>query len=233
MNGSFFSIMDLNKLLSEVVFDLAKLTTDILNHNHELLRKIKWTDGESNTDTEFSQLACECCEEAWNSIKDQRDELSDIKLSVSIPDINCEFTANEKKIMKHIELKSSKRKLMCGSTIGKLDINQPMIYCLRPKTPDGKYNIKCSQYFTAMNLKPCDLFVDRTPRPYISFDKMSIDEPYVYRKNLHWIEHYSQSALRRIESRTAKNPSWQDDLVKSIQKAVIDDYISKANLTLD
>jgi hypothetical protein len=220
--------MDLNNLLNEVVFDLAKLTADILNNKQELLRNIKWTDGESNTDTEFSQLSCECCEEAWSIIKDQRDELSDNQLSVSIPDIVCEFVVNDEKITKHIELKSSKRKLMCGSTIGKLDVNQPMIFCLRPKSPDdGVYYIKCSQYFSAMNLKLCDLFVDRTPRPYISFDKMKVDEPYVYRENLHWIEHYAQSALTRIKSKSIKNPSWQDELVKCIRKAVIEDYTSQ------
>jgi len=51
---------------------------------------------------------------------------------------------------------------MPGSTIKKLDINQPLIYCLRPSSEEDKYIIKCSQYHTAMGDSKFDLFQDRT-----------------------------------------------------------------------
>ena len=58
-------------------------------------------------------------------------------------------------------------------TIKKLDINQPLIYCLRPTNETDSYKIKCSQYYSAMGDSDTALFQDRTPRPFISFDKMN------------------------------------------------------------
>ena len=54
-----------NKILLEV----AALTTALLNEKQELLRQCKWSDGESNTDTDFSELACRCVEQVWLQIK--------------------------------------------------------------------------------------------------------------------------------------------------------------------
>ena len=39
---------------------------------------------------------------------------------------------------------------MPGSTIKKLDINQALIYCLRPSPPSEEYIVRCSQYHNAM-----------------------------------------------------------------------------------
>ena len=37
--------------------------------------KIKWNDGEANLDTEYSILACNCCEDAWKIIQNDNIEL--------------------------------------------------------------------------------------------------------------------------------------------------------------
>jgi len=141
---------------NEILLELAVETTHILIEKQEQLQQCKWTDGESNTDTDFSKLACKCAEEAWLCVK-QRHPVEHITMTASIPDINCTFSKNGKTIkVNKIELKSSKGLVMPGSTIGKLDINQPMIYCLRPKNADSPYELKCGQYHTAIpdNLRP-------------------------------------------------------------------------------
>ena len=47
---------------------------------------------------------------------------------------------------------------MIGSTIRKLDINQPLIYCLRPNNTEGIYKIRYSQYHSAMGESDLDTF---------------------------------------------------------------------------
>lgn len=44
----------------QLLLELAGLTTTILNEKQAQLQQCKWTDGESNTDTGFSELACKC-----------------------------------------------------------------------------------------------------------------------------------------------------------------------------
>ena len=84
-----------------------------------------------------------------------------------IPDINCIFDGDIQ-VTHKIELKSSKTNVMPGSTIGKLDINQPLIFCNRTT-----YEVQCGQYHTAMGDSDIDLFQDRTPRPSLNFTKLS------------------------------------------------------------
>ena len=118
-------------------------------------------------------------------------------MTASIPDINCIFSKNGKtiKVQKNkIELKSSKSHVMPGSTIGKLDINQPLIYCYRPINADALYEIRYGQYHTAMGESDIDLFQDRTPRPQLNFTKLfpssQIDVIYSNKKKDAWISHY-------------------------------------------
>jgi len=206
-----------NKLLLEI----AAKTTSKLSEKQEELRKCKWIDGESNTDTEFSELACKCAEEAWICIKQNYPQLNIITMTASIPDINCIFSKNEKNIKgikNKIELKSSKSHVMPGSTIGKLDINQPLIYCYRSKNVDTPYEIRYGQYHTAMGESDIDLFQDRTPRPQLNFTKLfpssQMEVIYSNKKKDEWISHYGKCAVNRLNHNVSY--SWQDSLTKSI-----------------
>ena len=46
----------------QLMLDLAAATTSLLNEEKQQaeMQRIKWTDGESNLDTGYSQLACQC-----------------------------------------------------------------------------------------------------------------------------------------------------------------------------
>ena len=211
-------LTDLNdKLLLEIAAEI----TNKLNEKQEQLKQCKWTDGESNTDTDFSELACKCAEEAWMCLKQKYQLFSMINMTASIPDIICTFSKNGKtiKILKNkIELKSSKNHVMPGSTIGKLDINQPLIYCYRPKNADHPYEIRYGQYHTAMGESDIDLFQDRTPRPQLNFTKLfpcSQNEIiYSNKKKDAWVLHYGKCAVNRLNNSVSY--SWQDSLTKSI-----------------
>ena len=139
------------------------------------------------------------------------------------------FTYPDKSTSKDkIELKSSKSKKMPGSTIKKMDINQTLIYCLRPSIASEPYIVRCSQYYNAMGESDTDLFQDRTPRPFINFEKMNEKNniaPFVIKDKHDWIDHYAKCALKRIEEPTMCQKSWQDDMIKIIKKQILDDYV--------
>jgi len=208
---------------TEIMLKIAAVTSKILNEKQTELQTIKWKDGESNTDSEFSQLACSCAESAWLKIKSLYPLLNDVEMIAIIPDINCHFFINEKSIAlpkNKIELKSSKNQTMPGSTINKLDINMPLIYCHRPKKSTEKYNIRYGQYYNSINDSDIDLFQDRTPRPQISFGKLLLynDESeikYSIKEKDDWIVHYGKCAINRLK-RDDIGYSWQDTLTKSI-----------------
>ena len=207
---------------SKLLLEIAAETTSKLSEKQEHLQQCKWTDGESNTDTDFSELACKCAEEAWICIKQRYPPLNMITMTASIPDINCVFSKNGetiKGLKDKIELKSSKSHVMPGSTIGKLDINQPLIYCYRPKNADTPYEIRYGQYHTAMGESDSDLFQDRTPRPQLNFTKLfpSSQKEVIYsnKEKDAWISHYGKCAVNRL-NRDDVNSSWQDSLSKSI-----------------
>jgi len=211
----------LNYLNCKLLLEIAAETTSKLTEKQEHLKQCKWTDGESNTDTDFSELACKCAEEAWICVKQNYPQLIMITMTASIPDINCTFSKNGKiiKVPKNkIELKSSKNHVMPGSTIGKLDINQPLIYCYRPKNADNPYEIRYGQYHTAMGESDIDLFQDRTPRPQLNFTKLfkSSQTELIYYNNKKdaWISHYGNCAVNRLNRSVSY--SWQDTLTKSI-----------------
>jgi hypothetical protein len=212
----------LNDVNDKLLLEIAAETTRKLSEKQEQLQQCKWTDGESNTDTDFSELACKCAEEAWIYIKKDYPLFNMITMTASIPDINCVFSKNGKTIeglKNKIELKSSKSHVMPGSTIGKLDINQPLIYCYRPKNADTPYEIRYGQYHTAMGESDIDLFQDRTPRPQLNFTKLfpsSQMEPiYSNKKKDAWISHYGKCAVNRLNQKNVTY-SWQDTLTKSI-----------------
>ena len=76
----------------ECFLRLSRKTCQILETKQLELSQVRWTDGESNPDTEFSKLAGECCEEAWLQIREG--EAIHIDLKCSIPDIMCAFTTD-------------------------------------------------------------------------------------------------------------------------------------------
>lgn len=204
----------------KLLLEITSETTSILSEKQEQLRQCKWTDGESNTDTDFSNLACKCAEDAWHIIKSksQYAHLNGIEMTASIPDIICTFSKNGTpiKISKNkIELKSSKSHIMPGSTIGKLNINQPLIYCLRPENSDNLYKIRYGQYHNAIGESDTDLFQDRSPRPKLNFTKLSSQPVIIYceKKKDDWIIHYAKCAVNRLKTTTK---SWQDRLIRLI-----------------
>ena len=154
------------------IYELAIITSRLINNKIDELGKIEWTNGESNLDSGYSKLACNCCEEAWNEYILKYKEFRRIRIKCTIPDINIIFEYPDKKktIEKKIELKSSKNSKMPGSTIRKLDVNQPLIYCLRSENP-LKFETRCSLYHQAMGESDLELFQDRSPRPCINFEK--------------------------------------------------------------
>ena len=156
-------------------------------------------------------------------------EYSEIEITCIIPDINIRFKYPDGIELKDkIELKSSKGKRMPGSTIQKLDINQTLIYCLRPSIASEPYKLRCSQYYYAMGESDIDLFQDRTPRPFINFEKMNeVDNtvPFVTKNKSVWTEHYAKCALKRIEETTICQKSWQDDMIKIMKNKIIEDYV--------
>ena len=210
------------KLMGNIILlDIAAETSRLLSDKQDLLQLCKWTDGESNTDTDFSELACKCAEEAWQNIKHQYPLLNLITITASIPDIVLTYQKNGETIVgvkNKIELKSSKNHIMPGSTIGKLDINQPLIYCCRPKNNSGIYEIRYGQYHTAMGESDIDLFQDRTPRPQLNFTKLyescKKDITYINKTKDTWIEHYAKCAVNRLNKNVSY--SWQDTLTKNI-----------------
>lgn len=221
------------EITKSIVYKLGIETTKILNNKQNELKKINWTNGEANIDTEYSKLACDCCIIAWNNIKEKYPKYSKINIFCIIPDINITFIYTSGTKLKHkIELKSSKSKKMPGSTINKLDINQTLIYCLRPSANSELYKLKCSQYHSAMGSSDIDLFQDRTPRPFINFNKMNeLDNiiPFENKDKNCWIEHYATCGLKRINNSTLCQKSWQDDMIKIMKEKIINEYIKNTS----
>ena len=205
---------------------LTQLTARLLETKQAELQLIKWTDSEANTDIGFSELACKCCLEAYATMAEPG-----VTLTVLPPDINLTFTQNGLQIKEKIELKSSKGLYVPGSTIGKLDIAQPLIYCLRPNDPNGTYKFRYSQYYSSLGESDHDLFQDRTPRPAVNYTKMSdvsVDLTYVQKDKGDWVEHYAKCALKRTED--GYMASWQDIMVKKLIKMSIDSYLKNTSI---
>ena len=222
----------MTEIPNNIIYELSIETAKLLNENQEELSKIIWTNGEANIDTEYSNLSCKYCLLAWEKIKEKYLIYNQVKISCNTPDINITFSYPKIKDSKHkIELKSSKSKKIPGSTIKKLNINQPLIFCLRPKDETTKkYIVRCSQYHHAMGDSNIDLFQDRTPRPIINFEKMKDVEnflPFTDKEKNSWIEHYAKCSLNRIRNDSISQKSWQDDMIKIIKKNILEEYINK------
>lgn len=218
------------QITNSIVYKLGIETTKKINERQDKLKNITWNDGESNLDTEYSELSCECCILAWDEMKIKYPEYSEIEITCKIPDINITFTdPSGIKTEQKIELKSSKRKKLPGSTIKNLDINQTLIYCLRPSKVSNPYIVRCSQYNNAMAKSDTDLFQDRTPRPFINFEKMSDADnivPYTHKDKDDWLDHIVDCGFNRIEESTSCKKSWQDEFMKKVKKRAINDYIT-------
>ena len=68
------------------------------------LSELSWQTGESNTDTDFSNLSKECCFIAFKNIN----KIKELSLEINIPDLKIKFKYKKKIINKKIELKSTK-----------------------------------------------------------------------------------------------------------------------------
>jgi deoxycitidine kinase/deoxyguanosine kinase len=206
------------------MMDLAQKTAELLAGAQEELKNVKWKDGEANLDTGYSRLACSMAQKAWDVMQQHDPELHEIEMVATPPDINCAFsmtnatTGQRTHIASHkIELKSSKTYSVPGSCIGKLDINQCIIFCKRPKSSgEGAYQFAWGQYHQSFELTDHDCFQDRTPRPVVHFKKLcSPIQPQLYQENptIDFVSHFSQAAINRVHGTFG---TWQDDLVRQI-----------------
>ena len=206
------------ELEDNILPNLTRETCLILNDNHKKLEQLTWSEGENNKDVPFSELAKECCLEAFLKIN----KVKNLKLSIDIPDLKLNFEINKKTIRKKIELKSTLKGIIPGSARSKFDPNIWTIFCNRG---GGKFDLRYGRYFLGMKLSEHETFQDRSPRPKLNFnfyqkcnelpktDKLKDDM-----NNEFW-KAYAKSAINRIIN--PKNHSWQDDLVKEIIREVL------------
>jgi hypothetical protein len=209
-------------ITGDLMLELTRETVRILETKHQDLLAIRWTEGEANTDMGFSTLASQCCEQAWTIIR-QTNGLLDISIQASAPDINIVFTdSNGYSIRRKIELKSAKGNTMPGSTIGQeLDINQPLIYCKRPRAnqKNPTFEFCYSQYHTAMLYSDTERFQDRNPRPGLDIRKMTKSDKviqYQVKERDAYVSRYAVCALNRLDPTFRAQHSWQDDLTQNI-----------------
>jgi hypothetical protein len=203
----------------DICLSLTQRTAQIIERNQVELSNIKWADGEANTDSGFSKLGCSSCEEAWGQIKVDYPNYLELSIKCSSPDITITFLKDSKPVVSSkIELKSGKGKgLIPGSTIGNLDINEPVIFCLRNES-SHTFQIRYSQYHNCIGESNTDMFQDRTPRPYVNFQKMTdvnTRVEYKHKEKNDWVEHYALCALFRTKN-SKPYKSWQDNLTAAI-----------------
>lgn len=214
-----------------IILRLSQKTAQLLEGKQEELASCSWTNGESNTEGDYSRLACRCVLEAWSLIQSDFPGMENVIIEANSPDISCIFKNDSLSFKRKIELKSSLNVTMPGSTIGKLDFNQPMIYCLRPKNPTEPFKFRYSQYHHALGENDKELFQDRTPRPIINYDKMwdsSVLATYTEKEKSEWVDHYAVCALNRLNTPTQY--SWQDSLVRKIKDYVIKTFLSTTTI---
>lgn len=198
-----------------IVLRTVRETVKILESQKEKFAQVLWHDGESNLESGYSQLACSAFVEAWSQLKTGYDGFENSSVNARSPDISCEITDNDGKVHKiKVELKSSKKRQLPGSTIGKLDMNQMIIYCLHD---NDNLEFRYGQYYQAIQKGQYDLFQDRTPRPLVKIDGLCKSDESIEYKEISSdfnTDHYAHCALRRIKS--TKCSSWQDNLTRKI-----------------
>jgi hypothetical protein len=219
-----------NKLWEIICMHLTQRTAQILNTKQTELLSIKWKDGESNTDTEFSKLSCLCCIDAWNDIKKEYPDYMNLSLECIHPDINIVFLQDTKHVASgKIELKSTKGKgTIRGSTIRSVDVNQPVIFCKRNESKKT-FEFRYCQYNDFIVKTNTDTYQDRSPRPLVNFNMMNdinTASKYVHKEKEDYIAHFAQCANSRIKN---KCKSWQDILTKQIQDITIKEFIKETS----
>jgi hypothetical protein len=218
--------LDNSKITGDIVYELGIETAKLLRTKQHELSRLKWQDGEANTDTEYSNLACQCCQYAWEHVlKGKYPEYKDIDITCIIPDINITFVYPDgSEFCFKIELKSTKSDTLPGSTILNLDINQPLIVVKRPSKNPGLYQFKYGQYYTAVKQTDLDTFQDRSPRPKVTFSQMSdLDDydSYEVKENMTtyvMCKYYAKCAINRVN---CDKQSWQDIMTKEIMEKAV------------
>ena len=124
------------ELEDNILPNLTRETCLILNDNHKKLEQLTWSEGENNKDVPFSELAKECCLEAFLKIN----KVKNLKLSIDIPDLKLNFEINKKTIKKKIELKSTLKGIIPGSARSKFDPNIWTISRWKHSHWDCKFN---------------------------------------------------------------------------------------------
>lgn len=219
-----------------IVYELARGTAELLSFKQDELLRIKWTDSESNLDSGYSKLAGDCCIEYWGILIQEYPQYADINIACNGPDIKITFMFSLGRIQNNkIELKSSKSRTMPGSTIRTLDINQPLIYCLRPtkKNNSELFRFKCGLYHTAMIESDIELCQDRSPRPTLDFDKMLELHMILHfekKDKRCWVTHYAACALNRIYENVSCIKSWQDDMFRKIKEIIIYEFVRDTSI---
>lgn len=210
----------IEQLIANLVWRTAKLLQSAQNE----LSEVNWQDGESNTDSGYSMVARRKFAEAFDElVKDQ----TNIKLvSNKAPDITYRMLINGEELVGKIELKSCKSDskdvgVIPGSTIRDLDWNVWVIFCRR-SSDNKNFEFRYGRYFLGIDIKPTELFQDRSPRPRISWNKYQLldEEPKLGKLNQDddWIKKYAQAAVNRISGEYNVDSSWQDTLVREIIK---------------
>ena len=206
------------KIEDEILPKLTQETCKLLNLKKKDLSELNWQTGESNLDTDFSNLAKKCCESAFKKIN----EIKELSLKIDITDLKLKFKYKKKIINKKIELKTSKTNTLPGGTKRTLDINQWTICCKRSKKID-EFELKYGRYYLGMKVTDRDLLQDRSPRPQLNFqnfqDPTESPKKEKREETPDWIPHYANAAINRVLN--PKDYSWQDDLIKKIIKEVL------------
>jgi hypothetical protein len=219
------------QLRRKILPTLTQKTAQLISSKQEALKKVKWTDGESNTDSGFSSLACECCLEAWETVKKELTEVTEVKLTTKSPDVTLVFSKADEIIHNDkIELKSGKVKQIPGSTISSCDINQYVIYCLRNEKKES-FEIRYGQYHMLMKAGQTDLFQDRSPRPPAVFNNLADVNTvvtYVNQEKADWIQHALDCAFRRIDSKM--DSSWQDDFMRRLIEEAEKRFVQRTSI---
>lgn len=190
------------------------------------MKNIIWSIGEANLEKDYSEISCDVFSIVWNKLKGELEGFENSTIVAGSPDVSCEIKDNNNNIHKcKIELKSSKMKEMPGSTSGKLDVNQLMIYCSHDK--DKNITFRYGQYHQALKKTQFDLFQDRTPRPKIYYNNLSkSDEEIEYKKEnlIDWMDHYAECGVNRITRGGLRTKSWQDTMTKRMIEVFIQNH---------
>ena len=57
-----------------IFYELAYETAFLLQKGQSKLKNNKWSDGEANTDIEYSELACNYCKKSWLQMRKKYDK---------------------------------------------------------------------------------------------------------------------------------------------------------------